>query len=64
VQFFNPAEGEVLQEGAYDFALTLDAVHDMTHPESVLASVRRALKVRTRRCRPSSTFRACKFATP
>lgn len=47
VALFDPsADGGAMAVGAYDWILTLDAVHDMTRPAEVLKTVRR----RTRRC--------------
>jgi SAM-dependent methyltransferase len=36
--------GEQLPEKAYDFLFTMDAIHDMTRPDKVLAMARKALK--------------------
>ena len=39
------AGGEALpSEATYDFLITFDCIHDMTHPAEVIASIRRALK--------------------
>ncbi|MBW2415770.1 MAG: methyltransferase domain-containing protein, partial [Deltaproteobacteria bacterium] len=39
------AGGEKLpDEPTYDFVITLDCIHDMTHPAEVIASIRRALR--------------------
>jgi len=39
------AGGEDLpQEPTYDFIITFDCIHDMTHPAEVISSIRRALK--------------------
>ncbi len=35
---------EIPQEPTFDFMMTLDCIHDMTHPETVIASIRRAIK--------------------
>ena len=46
VTLLNPGEpGQEMKPKQYDFALTVDAVHDMTQPEAVLKGVRAALKV-------------------
>lgn len=45
VALYNPErENEQMAAERYDFALTLDAIHDMARPEPVLAAVRHALK--------------------
>ena len=45
VALFNPErENEQMHAKRYDFALTVDAIHDMARPEPVLAAVRNALK--------------------
>jgi len=42
---FREASGEELpQEPKYDFVMTFDCIHDMTHPAKVIAAIRRALK--------------------
>ena len=39
------AGGERLpDEAAYDFLITFDCIHDMTHPDAVIAAIHRALK--------------------
>jgi 2-polyprenyl-3-methyl-5-hydroxy-6-metoxy-1,4-benzoquinol methylase len=38
--------GQAMKQKQYDFAVTLDAIHDMAHPDPVLRSVHDALKVR------------------
>lgn len=35
---------EIPQEPTFDFMITLDCIHDMTHPERVIASIRKAIK--------------------
>lgn len=46
VEFVNPGTDEegMVPYGPFDLALTFDALHDMAHPDKVLATVRRALK--------------------
>jgi 2-polyprenyl-3-methyl-5-hydroxy-6-metoxy-1,4-benzoquinol methylase len=42
---FHHAEREPLPEdGSFDFITTFDCIHDMTHPEAVMRSIRKALK--------------------
>ena len=35
---------ELEEAGHYDFAMVLDCMHDMTHPQEAMAAIRRALK--------------------
>mmetsp|Transcript_1725 Transcript_1725/g.5015 ORF Transcript_1725/g.5015 Transcript_1725/m.5015 type:complete len:369 (-) Transcript_1725:310-1416(-) len=46
IEWLNPLEeGQSLPgEPAYDLVLTMDAVHDMTQPETVVSAVRKAVK--------------------
>jgi ubiquinone/menaquinone biosynthesis C-methylase UbiE len=44
VTLHNPAKGDGMADGAFDFILTIDAVHDMAHPDKVLPIVRRAVR--------------------
>lgn len=49
IEWLNPLEeGQSLPgEPAYDLVLTMDAVHDMTQPETVVSAVRKASLVLT-----------------
>ena len=44
VKFFNPNDDPLPGSGTYDFMYTIDAIHDMAHPDRVLNGVRKALK--------------------
>ncbi|CAD7704526.1 unnamed protein product [Ostreobium quekettii] len=42
--FINPDEAPLPNEGRYDFMYTVDAVHDMAHPDQVLRGIRGCLR--------------------
>lgn len=45
VSLKNPDKpGEQMAEKTYDFIITMDAIHDMAHPDQVLAIARKGLK--------------------
>lgn len=43
VEFVDPRESPIPQDGSFDFVCTFDCVHDMTHPQEMMNVIRKAL---------------------
>lgn len=44
VAFLDPRTDPIPQDGSYDLVCTFDCIHDMTHPQEMMETIRRALK--------------------
>lgn len=44
VEFVDPRDVAIEQDGSYDFVCTFDCIHDMTHPTAMMQTIRQALK--------------------
>ena len=43
VHFHDASQDPLPEDGRYDLMLTFDCLHDMTHPQEIMASIRRAI---------------------
>ncbi len=44
VKFIDPRVDPIVQDGSVDFVMTFDCIHDMTHPQEMMQTIRGALK--------------------
>ena len=43
VEFLDPRESPIPQDGSFDFVCTFDCIHDMTHPQEMMNLIRKSL---------------------
>ena len=44
ISFVDPRTSPIAQDGSVDFVMTFDCIHDMTHPQQMMQTIRRALR--------------------